>query len=137
MMAGTPLPQYAWSAVCDDDAPFAPRDGGGAVSFGGRMWLLGGWNPGEDWKKDFPRVCNSEVWSSVDGRSWDLVLRQAPWEGRHCAGVTVHDGKMWIVGGDCNQGHYQHDIWSSPNGVDWTCVCVKASAHKIRPVSGV
>ena len=118
-----PLPKYAWSAICDGDAPFAPRDGGGAISFAGRMWLLGGWNPNQAWKEHFPRVCNSEVWSSVDGRSWNLVLRHAPWEGRHCAGMAAHDGKMWVVGGDCNQGHYQHDIWSSPNGIDWTCVC--------------
>ena len=27
---------------------------------------------------------------------------------------------MWIVGGDCNQGHYQSDVWSSDNGIDWT-----------------
>lgn len=114
---------YEWCAVCDDDAPFAPRDGAGAITFDGRMWLLGGWNPAPEWAEFFPRVCNSEVWSSVDGTDWRLEVRKAPWEGRHCAGTAVHDGKMWIIGGDCNQGHYQHDVWCSPNGIDWQCVC--------------
>ena len=26
---------------------------------------------------------------------------------------------MWIVGGDCNQGHYQNDVWSSADGAHW------------------
>eukprot|EP01052_Picozoa_sp_SAG31_P021139 SAG31_NODE_1619_length_7729_cov_2.231193_2_plen_283_part_00 len=117
------MTSYEWSAVCDDDAPFAPRDGGGAITFGGRMWLLGGWNPQPEFARQFPRVCNSEVWSSADGKEWRLEVQQAPWEGRHCAGMAVHDGKMWIVGGDCNQGHYQHDVWCSPDGVNWQCVC--------------
>ena len=118
--------EYGWQAVRDDDAPFAPRDGGGALSLGGRMWLLGGWNPQPEWAAHFPRVCNSEVWSSTDGATWNLVLAQAPWEGRHCAGYVVHAGKMWVVGGDCNQGHYQHDVWCSKDGIEWRCVCYEA-----------
>ena len=30
----------------------------------------------------------------------------------------VADGRMWIVGGDCNQGHYQNDVWSSADGTN-------------------
>ncbi len=26
---------------------------------------------------------------------------------------------MWIVAGDCNQGHYHSDVWSSKDGVTW------------------
>ena len=47
-MSPTTRGPYGWAVVCDDDAPFAPRDGGGAISFGGKMWLLGGWNPMEE-----------------------------------------------------------------------------------------
>jgi hypothetical protein len=36
---------------------------------------------------------------------------------------------MWIVGGDCNQGHYQNDVWSSTDGVKWTFV----NRHKPVP----
>lgn len=95
---------YAWRAVTET-AAFAPRDGAGAVTLHGAMFLLGGWNPNPEMAHIFPRVCNSEVWRSVDGVDWQLVVEQAPWEGRHCAGYVVHEGKIFIVGGDCNQGH--------------------------------
>lgn len=112
----TPADLYRWTCITPT-AAFAPRDGAGALSFNGRMWLLGGWNPGD--KTHFPRICNSEVWSSTDGREWTLVNRQAPWEGRHTAGYVVHQDAMWIVGGDCNQGHYQNDVWRSRDGAAW------------------
>src|SRR5689334_16363302 len=66
------LPQYAWQKITLS-APFAPRDGAGALSFRDRMWLLGGWNPDARQKEFFPRVCNNEVWSSADGANWSLV----------------------------------------------------------------
>ncbi len=83
------------------------------------MWLLGGWNP-ED-KVHFPRICNSEVWSSTDGARWKLE-GHAPWEGRHTAGYAVHQDKMWVIGGDANQKHYQNDIWNTDDGVHWKLV---------------
>ncbi len=111
---------YHWELVTMT-APFAPRDGAGALTLDGRMWLLGGWNPGD--KVNFPRICNSEVWSSPDGLHWTEVNEQAPWEGRHTAGWVVHQDKLWVVGGDCNQHHYQNDVWNSSDGVTWTRVC--------------
>src|ERR1051326_7622085 len=113
------LRSYHWTAITLE-APFAARDGAGALVFRDRMWLLGGWNPNDP--VHFPRVCNSEVWASVDGLSWTLEVARAPWEGRQTAGYVVHDGAMWIVGGDANQGHYQNDVWRSADGVRWTLV---------------
>ncbi|MHB0936174.1 MAG: Kelch repeat-containing protein [Armatimonadota bacterium] len=109
-------PMYQWTNITDQ-ASFAARDGAGALVFNRKMWLLGGWNPGD--KQHFPKICNSEVWSSVDGKDWTLELLQAPWEGRHTAGYVVFKDRMWIVGGDCNQGHYQPDVWNTADGVHW------------------
>lgn len=127
--------QYEWVKVTTN-APFAARDGAGALTFQNRLWLLGGWNPGD--KQHFPRVCNNEVWSSADGLDWRLdkpntfLDRQfdptQDWEGRHTAGYAVYDGKMWIIGGDANQGNYQNDVWSSTDGKHWKFV------NKDRPV---
>jgi hypothetical protein len=108
---------YEWTCVTDN-AAFAARDGAGALAFKDRMWLLGGWNPGD--RAHFPHICNSEVWSSTDGDTWQLENPQAPWEGRHTAGYAVHDGRMWIVGGDANQRHYQNDVWTSADGIHWS-----------------
>lgn len=110
---------YEWVQITMN-APFAARDGAGALTFYNKLWLLGGLNPGD--KANFPKICNSEVWSSSDGLNWTEVNPEAPWEGRHTAGWVVHAGKMWVVGGDCNQHHYQNDVWSSINGVNWTKV---------------
>ena len=119
---------YRWIQVTAN-APFAPRDGAGALGFGGRMWLIGGWNPGD--KTHFPRICNNEVWSSKDGAVWALEKTNTfvsgefdaarDWEGRHTAGYVVFKKRMWIVGGDPIQGHYQNDVWSSEDGRQWQC----------------
>jgi hypothetical protein len=110
---------HSWTPITLN-APFAARDGAGALVFQDRMWLLGGWNPRD--REHFPHICNSEVWSSADGQHWKLELKQAPWEGRHTAGYVVHDRSMWIVGGDANQGHYQNDVWKSSDGRHWSLV---------------
>ncbi|NLX94914.1 MAG: hypothetical protein GXY83_01930 [Rhodopirellula sp.] len=123
------VPDYQWTRVTLE-APFAARDGAGALVFKGRMWLLGGWNPGD--KPHFPRICNNEVWSSADGAAWTLVKPNTfldsafdpagDWEGRHTAGYAVFKDRMWIVGGDVNQGHYHNDVWNSADGKTWVRV---------------
>jgi hypothetical protein len=128
-VAAEKTPQYEWVQVTLT-APFAPRDGAGALTYHGKMWLLGGWNPGD--KKHFPRICNNEVWNSEKGTDWKLIKpntfldasfdSQKDWEGRHTAGYVVHRDKMWIVGGDVNQKHYHFDVWNSTDGAQWNLV---------------
>jgi hypothetical protein len=127
--AAEEAPAYRWVKVTDR-AAYAPRDGAGALVYRNKMWLLGGWNPGD--KQHFPRICNNEVWSSADGAEWTLEKPNtfldrnfdaaADWEGRHTAGYVVYQDKMWIVGGDVNQGHYHFDVWNSSDGRKWTFV---------------
>ncbi len=102
-----------WVSVTTQ-AAFPQLDGAGALVFGGKMWLLGGWAPGS---RPAPYTMN-DVWSSPDGRTW-ASLGKAPWEPRHTAGYVVHDGRMWVVGGDANSGHYQNDVWHSSDGTNW------------------
>jgi hypothetical protein len=123
------VPEYRWIQVTSR-AAFAPRDGAGALVFRDKLWLIGGWNPGD--KQHFPRICNNEVWSSTDGAAWTLEKPNtfssanfdatADWEGRHTAGYVVYRDKMWIIGGDANQRHYQDDVWNSSDGKSWTLV---------------
>src|SRR5262245_25924005 len=106
-------PRYEWVNITTR-ADFATRDGADALVFRGRMWFLGGWNPGD--RTHFPRICNNEVWSSADGASWMLEKPNtfldrsfdstSDWEGRHTAGYAVFKDKLWVIGGDVNQGHY-------------------------------
>lgn len=124
---------YEWVKVTMK-GPFAPRDGAGALVFKDRMWLLGGWNPSD--KANFPKTCTNDVWSSANGLDWTLVKQNSfvdasfktasDWEGRHTAGYVVLNDKMWIVGGDCIQRHYQNDVWNSEDGKSWTRVIEEA-----------
>ena len=116
---------YQWVNVTSN-AAWNPRDGAGGLVYDGKMWLLGGWNPSL-----LPLDCDNEVWNTTDGANWTLIKPntftdtydpETDWEGRHTAGYAVHDGKMWIVGGDPLQGHYQDDVWNSTDGVNWTHV---------------
>ncbi|MBL9215001.1 MAG: hypothetical protein JNG83_05955 [Opitutaceae bacterium] len=119
-------PEYQWVQVAPD-AGFPPRDGAGAVVHRDSLWLLGGWNPRD--ARNFPRQCNNEVWRSADGRTWELVKpnthRDADfdptqdWEARHTAGYVAFRDRLWIIGGDPLQGHYQSDVWSSADGRAW------------------
>jgi hypothetical protein len=129
IIASQQVKNYRWLNVTRK-AAFAPRDGAGALVYKGKLWLLGGWNPGD--KKHFPRICNNEVWSSTDGAKWLLVKPNTfldrtfdgthDWEGRHTAGYVVFKDRMWIVGGDVNQGHYHDDVWNSSDGKSWALV---------------
>lgn len=76
-------------------------------------------------KVNYPRFCNSEVWSSLDGVKWKQELKEAPWEIRHTFGCVVYKDRMWVIGGDIIQGHYQPDVWSSHDGVNWDLVAGK------------
>lgn len=120
---------YRWAKITMT-APFAPRDGAGALVYKERMWLIGGWNSRNELY--FPLDCVNDVWSSADGASWKLERSNtfgtpafdpdSEWEGRHTAGYAVHRDRMWIVGGDPIQGHYQNDVWNSADGINWTHV---------------
>lgn len=95
-----------------------------AVAFDGKMWVFGGYNPGEV-KND---TYYEDVWSSDDGETWELVTSNAPWNGRRGHTVNVFDDgngeAMYLIGGfEVNEetGHrqYTNDVWKTQNGADW------------------
>lgn len=122
-----PLNQLGlWSALSRNNT-WVPRDGSGLLGLDGVLYWLGGWNP-LVWAA--PSTVN-HVWKSTDGgRTWSQISN-APWEVRHSAGWLVGDGRIWVVGGDANTGHYQYDVWSAvPDGsgdLTWTLVTANAA----------
>lgn len=122
---------YMWIKVAEK-ATFPARDGAGALVYDNKMWLIGGWNPGD--KKTFPihSSCNNEVWNSSDGITWSVVKPNThlddsfdpttDWEARHTAGYVTYQNKMWLIGGDPLLGHYQYDVWNSDDGKTWNWV---------------
>ncbi len=120
--------EYKWTQIAKS-AKFVERDGAGTATLGGKMWILGGW--ADDPAGGTAHVGYNDVWSSTDGLNWKQARPNTPgakgiWEGRHCGGYAVFDNKMWIVGGDPLLKHYQNDVWSSTDGVDWKQVTADA-----------
>jgi len=95
-----------WRLVTSS-AQFGPRDGMGPVVFKDRMWLLGGWHHTD------PSTA-SEIWSSYDGQSWELVGR-GPWTSTHACGCVVFNDKMWVISGDARP-----TVYFSDDGIQWT-----------------
>lgn len=110
-----------WTCVLDR-APWSPRGLiGGAAVFEERIWLIGG---GTYETPHHPFRGYGEVWSSADGRTWELHTREVPWSPRVYHDVAVFDGKLWLmegthVPGVKGDGWVSADIWCSADGEHW------------------
>jgi hypothetical protein len=109
-----------WTQVLDK-TPFGAIGYGECVVFQNKIWQLGG----------------ASVWNTSDGVTWDCALKEPPFGNRYGAAVAVHDNKLWLCGGcvqvasDPPEKHYPkfttyNDVWSSPDGVNWTRVAEHA-----------
>ncbi len=89
---------------------FTPRYGHQAVVFNGHMWLIGGRD------KDYKRL--NDVWSSTDGKKWDLELAHTDtpastqFTPRYNHQAVVFNGRMWIIGGRDKDYKKLNDVWS-------------------------
>lgn len=107
-------------------ADFSPRQDHQVVSFdaddgqGKQFWLVGGYDGSP----------NNEVWSSPDGVHWarqpavNTQSNEALFSPRYDHQLVVFDDgngdQLWLIGGQDDNGGLQNDVWSSPNGIEWT-----------------
>jgi len=86
-----------------------------SVVLNDKIWVLGG--------RDIAGPYD-DVWSSPDGINWTPVLTGAPWGPRESLAVTVLNNEIWLMGGADSQTTpmptYYRDVWSSPDGINWT-----------------
>jgi hypothetical protein len=61
------------------------------------------------------------IFGSANMRSWDTQAQESNLPGRFFYHPFVFQDKIWIVGGEDSQTAYA-DIWTSPDGVNWTSV---------------
>jgi len=124
----------AWQQVTDH-AAWSPRIAAGLVVFDGRMWLLGGT---EDYYFGDEASLKNDVWSSRDGKTWKLATDHAPWSPRAYHQAVVLNDKIYVFGGGnyVPEYHAQHDVWSSPDGVNWTRETAAAPWHERLWFSG-
>jgi len=110
-----------WDLVTPE-APWKYSDLAMSLVFNDKMWMLGGWFNG----RLEGHGATNEVWSSDDGKTWELVTGKAGWSPRLASGAVVFKGRMWILGG--TENYYfgdakspKNDVWSSADGKDWKC----------------
>ncbi|WP_339728362.1 GDSL-type esterase/lipase family protein [uncultured Gimesia sp.] len=109
-----------WKLVTKQ-APWIHSDLPMTITFKDKMWLMGGWYNG----RLKGHSAGNQVWSSVDGKQWGLVTKQAAWTPRAAAALVEFKGKMWLLGGTENyyfgdEKSLKNDVWSSADGKTWT-----------------
>lgn len=114
----------AWNQATPN-AAWSPRLASGLVEHRGRMWLLGGI---EDYYFGTDASLKNDVWSSVDGKDWKLETPHAAWSPRAYHQSVVLNGKIYVLGGGnyVPSYHSKNDVWSSADGVSWTCETASA-----------
>lgn len=80
------------------------------ASFGGALWLLGGFDGTQ---------ANKAIWRSTDGLAWERAVAAAPWSPRQGSRVLAFRDRLWLFGGGPIDGAINSDVWSSPDGLTW------------------
>lgn len=90
----------------------------GTVTFHDRLWVIGGHiQNGYLWGCSGNATCDmNDVWSSADGKTWELETDNAGFSPRSGSGVVVFHDRLWVIGGS-----ETNDVWSSTDGKTWTC----------------
>lgn len=100
------------------------RAGLSAVSFKGKLWVLGG-SQGDDASIGGGPNCRelfNDVWYSQDGSEWHLATASAPWEARAGGVALVKDGWLYYMGGEKGfvaATDYFNDVWRTRDGMNW------------------
>jgi hypothetical protein len=95
-------------------APWLDRAGHAMVRYRGQLFLTAG-RTSAFMNVDLAQPILRDVWKSADGRVWEQVLDEAPFDGREDFGMAVHaaSDRLVIVGGQ-GQIARMADVWVSP-----------------------
>jgi hypothetical protein len=118
-----------WTMAADVSTTMGYRRGQLGVSFdpdgaGGNpasMFLIAG--------SDGSSAYYSDVWGSTTGTTWTMLPQSAPFTPRWGGAAVVFENRIWIIGGAAHgysPDSYKNDVWSSPNGSDWTLMTANA-----------
>jgi len=103
-----------WKRVADSTA-WTPRTVGNVIVYKNKFWFHGGG------VIDGERSDNSneqnETWTSEDGVNWTRV--ETKFDGYLSGTPVVFDNKIWLIGGNRNDGKFENAAFVSADGVSW------------------
>ncbi|MBK8259250.1 MAG: IPT/TIG domain-containing protein [Polyangiaceae bacterium] len=151
MVAGwNPYDDPAWPAAITTDEVWSTNDGitwqpelahghgaferrhaHNTVVWNNQLWMVGG----DTWQGYY----NHDVVSSADGVHWTQVLPPGspPWTPRALSMLGVHNGRLWMAGGqdllgDPNEYTFHNDVWVTDDGSNWTQVVADSPPSDTR-----
>jgi hypothetical protein len=74
----------------------------------------------------------NEIWSSKNGKNWQLTVRKAAGSPRKGQTVVSFKDRLWLFGGETGVDEHRspdefvNDVWSSTDGIHWTNVLEEA-----------
>ncbi|WP_430814324.1 T9SS type A sorting domain-containing protein [Carboxylicivirga sp. RSCT41] len=118
------------------DAPWVGRAGLSSFVFKNEIYVLGGSKNDDDIivNNQPLRVYFNDVWKSKDGKNWELVTDNAPWQPRAGMRIVVKNGFMYLMGGESGftpvipgtPPPYYNDVWRSEDGQNWELITEQA-----------
>lgn len=138
----TSKPLSVKSELVEKEAAFGNRAFHTSLVHNKSMWVMAGQVSGSTFVNG---GTPSDVWQSENGTSWNLVNPKAEFPPRADHAATVHDDRMWLVGG--RHGNVAigdtlyNDVWFSKNGKEWLSATNKAafsprSSHTLTTFKG-
>ena len=118
--------QSVWKSTNGQDWIEAPidtiptRSAQTTIEFNNKLWAIQG-----HYKVDLydQKLYRSDVYSSEDGISWTYAS-EGPQPARSYHNSFVLNNKLWVIGGinkeSISSVSYLTDIWSTPDGINWT-----------------
>ena len=83
-------------------APWAPRMWSPAISYAGKLWVIGGY--------DNVNARNlGDVWYTEDGRTWHEFVSEPAFKARHASSLYVYKGSLWMAAG--NTWPVVNEVW--------------------------
>ncbi|MBI3986398.1 MAG: hypothetical protein HY343_05735, partial [Lentisphaerae bacterium] len=112
-----------WTKIVTN-APWLGRIDGALQAFNGRLVYLGGSAIG---------VSTNDVWvSDTAGSTWSKI-NNAPWSKRNQFGSLIHDGKLWVMGGNNSiSATLTNDVWWTSDLTNWVQATTTAGWNKSR-----
>ncbi|WGW02907.1 kelch repeat-containing protein [Tropicibacter oceani] len=101
-------------AICPNGIVPDPHGKSPAAFFNNKIYLVGG-SQIDDGVFSNAVQCYDPV-----AQTMTQVAQTAPWAARLGHSCTVHDNRLWVIGGVDENGNTLNDVHHTANGVDWT-----------------